>query len=387
MIRSAIRWMRVVLPPAWALWTFVLMCAATEGFVRGSLWWLHHLGVDDPPSQEFMFLRDLVIGISLGSYGAYRAMGFHPVFWPEYRRWLEQTPWTSRQPLPVGPVHLVLQDFVIVLSVLPLFHSSLASAVAIACAFLVAYLVPLGTSLAITGPKGWAYAIAFGLGLAARLKEYPIAAFVVVLILYGLACLGLRQALARFPWEHVERSSATRAERAESRNGKSLGWPFDALQPTASTPGISYLDGVLVSLLAGWWIYVISIVVASQDQQGLYMFSTRMILGGCVLIRLGRYCLPYWPPISILGRLRTGQWIIPDYDRVLVAPLCTLAVGTVLLWGLPIVGLSPGQTALIAVPVILGITLNAGPTLHRWRLTGRHRVAPIPGNSQELLKL
>ena len=47
-------------------------------------------------------------------YGLARVVAIHPIWNPGYQTWLESTPWTVRQPLPLGPVELVWEDGLIV---------------------------------------------------------------------------------------------------------------------------------------------------------------------------------------------------------------------------------------------------------------------------------
>ena len=47
-------------------------------------------------------------------HGLSRVFGFHPIWHGDYLNWLKMTPWTSRKPLPWGPVELIWEDGIIV---------------------------------------------------------------------------------------------------------------------------------------------------------------------------------------------------------------------------------------------------------------------------------
>ena len=100
-------------------------------------------------------------------------------------------------------------------------------------------------------------------------------------------------------------------------------------------------------------------------------------LGPAALVGFLRSC--HWlggtrPPISLVGRVRTGRLICWDYDRVLIVPLLGLIVGLMLFkmsqptgwpWTIPISGL-------------IAILLNglAPPRRMDFRLTSSHHFAP-----------
>src|SRR5262249_12037823 len=95
---------------------------------------------------------------------------------------------------------------------------------------------------------------------------------------------------------------------------------------------------------------------------------------GAPISRLSLYLSGYLPPISIWGRLTTGRWIIPGYDKVFVAPL--LAVGLAAWMSTEILNrnLDPRVYVPMVTFVFLAIFLGMGPSLKAWRLTGNHRI-------------
>ena len=106
--------------------------------------------------------------------------------------------------------------------------------------------------------------------------------------------------------------------------------------------------------------------------------------------RLASFLNYYRPPISVLGRIRTGRWIIPGFDRCLVGPvLAVLAASTVL--GLCQEAQVPQEiTASLGITTVLLVTLTTPPRLREWRLTGEHRIVPGPqidGPNSEFIKV
>jgi len=155
-----------------------------------------------------------------------------------------------------------------------------------------------------------------------------------------------------------------------------LGWPFDTIRPRDVAASISYRDGLMVSLLAGWWMFVILERIEPQARFGgnfVLAFICQFAIAG----RIGTYCWGYAPPINLWGRIFTLRWIIPGYDYVFLAPLLAAGVtgagiSVQPLWKAPVEIAAPVTLALMFI-----VTLTSAPTLERWRLTGKHRVSPV----------
>lgn len=388
MIHRTYRWFAVVLPPTWAVAVFVALLLVAE-FV---CWWVDWAVGFDESTAMALRIRDQVIIFGLVALGVYRAVAFHPVFRKSYSQWLEATPWTAAKPLPLGPVHLVPQDGAVLGLVILAAHSPQVEVLSFLFSFLVPYLGLLCLAFVLTGPWWMAYLPAFGLGLVTRLIEFPTAALCTIGAIYLAVCFGLPKAMARFPWElpkpwetfkeQVFTVSKTRT------NQKSLGWPYDHLQPNPPARGLSYRDGILLSLLAGWWTYTVASNITYEDDQHTMLAMANMVaVVAGVAGRLGTYCNSHWPPISLWGRLLTFRWIIPGYDRVFVAPILTLLVGTACMVTIDHFSLPREIAQPISVTLTLLVALCAGPTLSNWQLTGAHRITPALSKGPEFIKL
>lgn len=369
-LRQVQIWGRLTLPPDWILGALTVLYVVVEVVF-----------VELIPRPVVVRPGDFVIGISAVLYGLFRGAGFHPAFHADYRRWLAATPWTNRLPLPVGPVHLVPQDVLVLASLTALgwVRHPILRPEQIPLTFLFAYEAMLGMSFVALRMVWYAYALAFGLGLVAFLHGSPIVALAVATALYSMTFVGLRQALDNFEnWElHSSDQGMIGArsieKRIEALRQRILGYPFDNIGPADVAPSIRYRDGLMISLLFGWWTFVL--IPWAVPRQVLFM-----PIGICAfvsgLLRLNFYASGYSSPISFWGRLFTLRWIIPGYDKIFLAPLAAVilaSLGADMLFQLPV---HPAATAAVTVSLTLAAVLNFGPTLTAWRLTGKHRLSP-----------
>ena len=81
-------------------------------------------------------------------------------------------------------------------------------------------------------------------------------------------------------------------------------------------------------------------------------------------------------PISLWGRVRTGLWIIPGYDRALIAPLILSMLAVVLPITLNALQLPIPLLSGLFIGVMWGLSFSLGPALWRWKLTGQYQMLP-----------
>jgi hypothetical protein len=368
------QWLRVTLPVGWAVGVFVLLYVGHESF------YLYFVGPQaDQRASDFLIEASAIV------YGASRAFGFHPVFNPEYYKWLNATPWTNRKPLPAGPVHLVIQD-VVVLAILAgmawLRHPAVDSPLLVT-KFLMSYEFGLCISFRILARTWSAYAIAFGFGLVVLVWPWPLVALAVAAALYVVSLAGMIRSFDDFGnWDlsHIEGSqfmTLSHQKAVDRMRQNILGWPFDCIRPTDVAASVSYINGTMLSLLFGWWSFVMLARMPELPRPEVWGPLMAAYLSILVIFgRLAIYCWGYAPPISIWGRIFTLRWIVPGYDHVFLAPLAILAaVGTSHYW----IEQFPAFTTRIVPGTVVMIWLcafNLGPSLKRWRLTGNHRLSP-----------
>ena len=141
-------------------------------------------------------------------------------------------------------------------------------------------------------------------------------------------------------------------------------------------------DGVCLSLLAGWLFFCGMMLSRAGtdfppeiDPSG--RFFLMLLLSIAAMMRLLVYGKAGLPPISFAGRVATGRFMIPSYDRALLAPLASLLVT----WCGPSVAARLGSPQIVEFPLIAILSLWAalvpGPNLRDWALTSEWRIVPI----------
>jgi hypothetical protein len=388
MIRRLLGRLAMLYRPWWLLPAMVVGYLMVEAPYAWLIW---YKGVPVAQASEVARTRDLAMILVAFCYGCDRVLGYHPLYWTEYGRWLARTPWRSPQRLPLGPLHLGLRDVAFVSVAMLLMHDPHVSVADIPFCFLIGYLAALCWSYWFTDTMAPAYVIAFGMGLAARVGREPWIALGVLAALYPVALLATRQSLNGFPWAKanllvLEGSKRVRHQTAipiESSPQYFLGWPFGVIQPSGEISGIRHSDGVLISLLVGWWAYCLSSLDLNPEDglKGLMLFAP-IVTFGAAAGRLVIYCRNYRAPINFFGRLLTFRWIIPGYDKVFLAPLGAIIAFPMTIWlggrvrALLPFAIDPRIVVSAAIAVTFLVALNVGPSLRSWRLTGNHRIVP-----------
>jgi hypothetical protein len=365
-----IRWIRVVLPDiGWAALLALVysIFAATEAYFS----WQN--GFKNP---EFDKIETSYLFMCSAAYGAYRVGRFHPLVRKEYQYWLLSTPWLPQKPAPLGPVHIVPQDLVVLAILALLAWEARADGPAIAViGFELGYLAMLGFVLFHLRQLWLVYFIVFAIGLMLRVTPNLLVSIAVGLVAYSVAIF---RRFVGYPWTDQEHwSDALRKPREAyaSDGAYVLGWPFGRLGPRfVSEDRIPRLDALMCALSAGWLLHVF--VWWQRGVPGgnsLVMFLYMGLLAG-VYTRLTTYLPGYLPPISLLGRLRTGRIIVPGYDQVFVAPLIAVIVPALMNAYRP-AGIPDDIFHPAAVAAGLLALLGMGPDLKVWRLTGNHRIS------------
>jgi hypothetical protein len=275
------------------------------------------------------------------------------------------------KPLPQGPVHLIWADLITLVPLTALAYSNFSfSAPVPVIMFLSVYLV----MICITFVAERAFFAVLCLFLV-PFTIYPFAnryvAVLVLIVLYIICWVGLRQFLRGFPWNtKYWKADMVKELREQAISQHVIDWPFRYLN-VYETSGISVFGAFVLSLLLTWWLHVIHWVVGNP-----IFFSSLIMLPICVaLFRAGAYAAIYRPPISLLGRIFTGRLIIPGYDMILIAPIYILLAGTLLPFALGLLGVSLTLIIEISFFMIFFLALSLPPNLREWRLTGAHRIS------------
>lgn len=332
-------------------------------------------------------------GAALLAYGALRVLRAHPFYQPAYLTWLLGTPWKPGLPMPDAPVTPKWQDAAVVLSGvgLSVFHAGadgLWVFVAFAAGVVLAF-VPIALYLRYR-PLLWAQGL-----LLISLYHFPYRSVAVMAAAGGLllTLVALSRSMRRYPWgfnEIGEQAQAlstffARPQTADTpilqpecldkaaplgdwRNAplSVTGWPLSALAPYRRGRVMHAADTLAVMLLVGWACFNFAWNGAPRATLLCFAFA---------ILRLALYMTSVNPPISLLGRLATGRWIIPKYDRIFVAPLLSLCFAL-----LPLLHLGWGGVPLPLVCALCGalsagIALAMGPRLGEHQLTSPGRMA------------
>lgn len=383
-MRSFLSWMRQVLPRDTIVALAVCSDIAVElVYLWSRFWW--------GSAEESLFAgyRLFIQLLAALFYGGHRVATFHPAYDAEYRKWLECTPWTPRHPLPMGPLHLVLQDVVVLTASMILTRISDARVLYIPAVFLSSYCLSLAVVVWSTGQKFLAYALGAALGLVIVFVQNPVGALLSSMAATLITPVAIRRSLAAFPWELPWYADGRSWQQmVEDYKQRQWGWPVDVFAPKVPHAWITPIDGLGASLLVGWWFFAVYHQVDEKLHAVLLSFWIQG-LSISAIVRLGVYFKNHRPPISIPGRIFTLRPWQAGFDHVFLAPLAAVSLGIVAmilaifasqawpvaaLWGLVLPRWSELPIATAGVALSLMILLLGGPPLERWRLAGRHRI-------------
>src|SRR5262249_30265485 len=89
---------RLIRPPGWVFFCFMVVYIVLRlpAWIGLGFWGIAP-AVGKRPTDGLLVIAAI-------AYGVYRVVAFHPFYRADYRAWLEWTPWSSRKPLPIGPV-------------------------------------------------------------------------------------------------------------------------------------------------------------------------------------------------------------------------------------------------------------------------------------------
>ena len=382
--------LRLVLPTADTLGTAAFCFLVIQGCRVYAEW---RGGAPLLPGDVILHVADEFLRGCALALGLFRVVAFHPFYRPGYRAWLERTPWTYRKPLPMGPVALVWEDGVALLAlVLLTLTVPGCDPIRLLALFTLSYLAALALTLGPTGEPAYGYLLGFGIGLMVRVYPRPDAMLAAGIVVAAAGQVGLRRSLARFPWpgRFQPQYSAEAIENTfRQQQDQACGWPYDRLRPFAQAPvRLTFLDAVLFSMLAGWWLFALEGLFADpRDALGLFAAVLPMGTFIAALLRLVKYTQGYASPLNLWGRLLTFRWIVPGYDQVFVGPMLTIAMAPLsvaFFYHL-------GWPAQVFLPITGGLVIFAAiatpPSLRRWRLTGQHRIVPAFTNQKDFVKV
>lgn len=377
-------WLRVVLPG------HLLELAATWLLAWCLLLAIRHWAFDHEVLQSvFHFLGFYPPLLLALAYGGFRTWYFHPIENVPYATWLRTTPWHYPQPLPLGPLLLVAQDAVVLGCLSAVFTLTMIDPgeSMLMAWYHFAAIVP-GLFLGMRGGFVWLSALAhrerYGMYLIPLLvgvilwNLFSFSLWIAVIVCVGLVCRFSLHRFVRYSESLVPGSSILALLR-QVQVVSSKVWPVERMLDIRAGRLLGRQDTFLMAASYAWVAASCahaSIALHPSPPKTLEFVSSYvlppLVVGG--LMRLATYCLVHVPPMGLIGRIPTRRFIVPGYDRVLVAPLAGVAVGGVLPGVLLRIGMP--VEGVIGVSLLLGLwaLLEIGPSLDEWNHTGHHRL-------------
>ncbi|MGN6369778.1 MAG: hypothetical protein ACTHN5_16080 [Phycisphaerae bacterium] len=322
------------------------------------------------PNEPQVFGFRFILCATVVGAGLSRYLRYHPASHIRYGRWLMSTPWTSKDPLPLGPPTLAWQDllFCALIVAIDRFHLHGPGSLPL-IVFLLAYYFPSWMLFFTTG------AVPHALILFAAIP--PILIFLhdqwIILAclaaLYIVHHLGTRATLRKFPWRLGESQPKLPL----------VDWPFSRLAPIEVKP-TSLRVILITSLLAGWEVFCFTSLIDLPPSPETYPTATLMIVIFGAVIAAGRlfiYAKGTKPPLTLFGRFATGRFIIPRHDQIFLAPAATFIIACLLAATHPH-ALPFNAAWAISATLLIFISCILPPSLHVFQLTGAFMITRPP---------
>ena len=344
-------------------------------------------------------------------YGMLRAAQFLPNWHPQYFTWLINTPWTNNKPLPFGSINFLPQDCLIILAASMYMRPVVqADFLYLPIAAMSGYLIVLMISFLLVEQWVDFFIPAYGSGVAILVLSLAPwwAAYILFVLLYFSGISGIQRMLKRnanrkLLSDRFQPFIPIRPQGQQNNSGTSknkepaAGWPFTALASTPLLQTRNKTREIVWAILMGWIYYAIFSACYfspyTTELGWLDALKTATFLKNAMPILLILFTIfrpiseGFLPPISLLGRVRTGHLIIPKYDHIFLPALTCL--GSIVLVN--------SLLTIAQVPVLLSGTLSnilptivliySNPDYERWRLTASCRMIHIPGaNNQKRIQ-
>lgn len=364
----------------------VVLCflaASAFGILERATWfWFSGTFIYDPALKNIahvqpMFLQQF-ISICFFVYGVHRATTFSPLLKTSFQTWLKNQPWTANDTVPFLPRYLSFPDLFLVLLTIPVSLiypvNPLPIAITAAGFLLAGFVFGVAFMLRLWKKTAAAYALFYGMLLIPLLNLWPIlpsefpGGLLIAFALYIVSERARRSVYPNFLEQSIKPPTPTL--------DRTAWWPV----PLPAQVHIPLADSILLSIALGFLsFYYHHMALLADPRRGIEDFGNMLAMFAVIatLLRLAIYCLPYRPPISILGRLATGRLIIPRYDQAFIAPILTILIPGLAQEFLPRAGLSLNLSYSITFGLVFLLATGLGPTLTTWQLTGQHRMVNL----------
>lgn len=343
----------------------------------------------------FLMVPPVLSVFAAGILGASRLIRY-PANNSSYFQWLATTPWQASSRIPFGPWYPVPRD-IIPLSFLTLItmghvwmYSKLGGILSIApglqeLALNVTVLAMLCPALAfvvawtscgyfVRAAAHWTE-LAFTplLTLGAMLHLSPV--LPPILLLCGtvvllvtapiLVWLRLKDQLKEISKYHLAINSLPAQKRKTSPT-------YDALSPhPPTTYALKLLQASRGRAVAIGVVLTVCLTLLPWERPIVLLLPPVAIFLGS--LRVAMYNEKQQSHLGFLARWATGKYLVPEFDRVWITPICMALSGMTLAFLTFLKYLPPnvGATLSMTVPIVLGLTM--GPAYDEWSLTAPSR--------------
>src|ERR1035437_5391967 len=272
-----------------------------------------------------MRMRAVILGTASAFYALYRLWRFHPACNSRCAASLKTSPWTPHKPLPLGSVHPVWQDAVVlgVLAAFARWHAHVDPALPV-MVFGLVYLVAMTFLLAVT--RTWLPCLLLGFIWPAPIlpvmRGWPTIGIIAALV--AVIWYGHRKSLHALAWKRTELNPPVPG-RANQRKSigemeiridglsntpavrtPNLGWPFLWLSPKVECNSVSSSTSFFVSALFGWWAYCAIVGFEIESMPAAILLFAAF----AALARFAIYCSGLGPSFNVWGRLVSGRIIV-----------------------------------------------------------------------------
>ena len=225
-----------------------------------------------------------------------------------------------------------------------------------------------------------------GLGLFVLCSSHVAAMYVVAGLLCVAAHHAVNDSLSAFPWipavdKYGQRNSARFGHLVRKHREldipKEVGWPFlcTARLETAGSPHRKKYS--VLSLLVAWWSFALlyrfwSGYLAGTPEIADILFVLFVL--SAVFVNYASAAGAYQPPMDLAGRIRTGNLVIPRYDKVFLSPLFIGVIGVAMALTVHWAKMPHYLTLPPCIFVLTLLTCLLGPTHSEWTLTGGYSI-------------
>jgi hypothetical protein len=194
--------------------------------------------------------------------------------------------------------------------------------------------------------------------------------FLVTLLIYGIGMVGLKGAFKKQLTEYRYTTPDLSKYPYIQFQGTMLSWPQKQLFQYKNITPKNMVAVLVWSGFFAWWYYLMLWGWEETREYSGQLFWFALVIA---IVRILLYTGKYSKPISWIGRLLTGRFIVPKYDVVFAAPILIVLMGIA---GSMVCGSIRSGRCLV-MPVIFFLlwvmALGLGPSKRKWVLTGGHQ--------------